>query len=405
MRVTFISRPLAGKLGLAVSVAFLAIGVAGIARAESHDLQHQLSDAGARAAEAQAREEALAGDIAAQSEQIDAVERQIGGLRSEVAVLEGQLGRARALLDSFEREFAEKTRTLKRARRQLVVAQQHLSKRLVDIYTSDEPDLLSVALGVDSLDTLIDLLETRSRVVEADADLVDQIKALRRRVARERARAATLRTKQAAEAAKIERHTNERKSAMASLVSRRDSLASLRSARERSLAAVQVDRQEWEAQANALAAESARVASVIAASPPAQPVADVHSPTPPPSPSSGFVWPVQGTIVSPYGQRWGRLHSGIDIAAPAGTPIVASASGQVVYAGSMSGYGLIVVIQHAGGIATAYAHNASISVSVGQLVGQGLPIAAVGCTGHCFGDHVHFEVRVGGSTVDPMGYL
>ena len=110
-------------------------------------------------------------------------------------------------------------------------------------------------------------------------------------------------------------------------------------------------------------------------------------------------------MTSPYGQRWGRLHSGIDIAAPAGTPVAASASGQVVYAGSMGGYGLLVVIQHAGGIATAYAHNSGLSVSVGQSVAQGQTIASVGCTGTCFGDHVHFEVRVGGSAVDPMGYL
>jgi murein DD-endopeptidase MepM/ murein hydrolase activator NlpD len=77
----------------------------------------------------------------------------------------------------------------------------------------------------------------------------------------------------------------------------------------------------------------------------------------------------------------------------------------VTYVGSMSGYGLIVVVQHANGIATAYAHNSSISVSVGEQVSQGQTIAAVGCTGHCFGDHVHFEVRVGGSPVDPMAYL
>jgi murein DD-endopeptidase MepM/ murein hydrolase activator NlpD len=121
--------------------------------------------------------------------------------------------------------------------------------------------------------------------------------------------------------------------------------------------------------------------------------------------SSGFVWPVGGTLVSPFGERWGRLHSGIDIAAPAGTPIVASAAGTVTYAGSMSGYGLVVVIQHAGGIATAYAHNSSIAVSAAQVVGQGQTIAEVGCTGHCFGDHVHFEVRVGGSPVNPMTYL
>jgi murein DD-endopeptidase MepM/ murein hydrolase activator NlpD len=99
------------------------------------------------------------------------------------------------------------------------------------------------------------------------------------------------------------------------------------------------------------------------------------------------------------------LHAGIDIAAPTGTAIAASASGQITYAGSMSGYGLVVVIQHANGISTAYAHNSSISVSLGQTVSQGQTIASVGCTGHCFGDHVHFEVRVNGSPVDPMSYL
>lgn len=405
MRPTFISRLPARRVGLVVSVALLAIGAAGIARAGSHDRQQQLSDAKTRAAEARVREQALAGDVAAQSEQIDIVESQIGGLQSEVSALEGQLGKAQALLGALERELAEKTRTLTRARQQFRIAQRHLSQRVVDIYTSDEPDLVSIALGADSLEEVMDMVETRSRVVEADADLVGQIKGLRQRVTRERARTATLRKKQAAETAGIERQTNERRSVMTSLVARRDSLARLRTARERSLSAVQVDRRAWEAQATALEADSARVAAVIESSPTEQPGADVPLTAPASSPSSGFVWPVRGTLVSPYGQRWGRLHAGLDIAAPAGTAVAASAAGQIVYAGSMSGYGLLVVIQHPGGIATAYAHNSSLAVSVGQPVSQGQSIAAVGCTGSCSGNHVHFEVRVGGSPVDPMGYL
>lgn len=392
-----------GKVGLLLSVASVAIGVAGIARAGGHDLQHQLSDAKTRAAEARTQEEALAGDIAAQSEQIDAVESTIGGLQSELTLLEGQLGQARARLGALERELAEKGRTLKRARRESRVAQRHLGQRLVDIYTSTEPDLVSIALGAESLDEVIDLLETRSRVLESDADLVSRIEGIRERVRRERARTATLRAKQAAETARVESQTSERRSKLTSLVARRDALGSLRSARRRSLSAVQVDRREWEAQADALAAGSARVASISSALPTEPPSSEAPASTA--TPSSGFIWPVRGTLVSPYGQRWGRLHSGIDISAPAGTPIAASASGQVVYAGAMGGYGLIVVIQHPGGIATAYAHNSSIAVSVGQSVGQGQTIAAVGCTGTCYGDHVHFEVRVGGSAVDPMGYL
>ncbi len=395
---------------ISFGIALAGVGFASAQTTKSrHDLEHGASEARSRAAEARADEQALAGDIATQSERIDVVEDDISGLSGELAELEGQLSRSRARLGALEAEVAEKTRALAWARAQVQIAQRHLSKRVVDIYTSDEPDTLAVVLGAESLDELIDAIDMRSRVVESDTHIVGQITALRVRVAEERARAALLRKERATETAAIEHHTNDRRAALQRLVARRDSLANLRSARQRSLASVQVQRRQWEEQADALEAESARLASVITDAPPIQqPGSEERVATPTPAAQlspSGFVWPVGGTVVSPYGQRWGRLHAGIDIAAPAGTPIVASGSGQVVYAGSMSGYGLLVVIQHPGGVATAYAHNSSISVSVGQPVGQGQTIAAVGCTGHCFGDHVHFEVRVAGSPVDPMGYL
>jgi murein DD-endopeptidase MepM/ murein hydrolase activator NlpD len=391
--------------GLLVLALVFATGVAAAATTSSHDLEHQADDARSRAADARQQEQALAGDIAAQSERIDELEADIGSLQGEVGELERQLARSRARLHALEAQLAEKTRILKRARKQLALAQTHLSRRLVEIYTTDTPDALAVALGVQSLDELIDALEVQSRVVESDARIVEQIDALRARTARERAHTAQLRRRQASETARAARRADERRAAMASLVARRDSLAQMRSSRQRALVSVQVDRREWEAQADALEAQSRAVAAVIAATPPPPLTAPAAGAAPSAPSSTGYVWPVQGSVVSPYGQRWGRLHAGIDIAAPAGTPIVASASGRVIYAGSMSGYGLLVVIQHAGGIATAYAHNSSIAVSVGQSVGQGQTIAAVGCTGSCFGDHVHFEVRVGGSPVDPMGYL
>ena len=394
----------------AVAVVVLALVAVGVASATGHrsgDLQQQAEDARSRAAQARQQEEALAGDIAAKSQLIDSVERDISGVQQELTQLESTLRRSRSLLRKLEAELAEKTQTLARARKEIGTAQRRLSQRVVEIYMSDEPDAISVVLGAKSIDDLIEILEVRSRVIEHDTRLVADIRALRARVTRERVRTRTLTARRAAETARIEANTNDRRNAMATLVARRDSLAELRSTRERSLASVGVDRREWEAQANALEGESRRLASVLASPPPAAPSVDRPTATPSPAPpsSTGFIWPVQGTLVSPYGQRWGKLHSGLDIAAPAGTPIAASASGQVVYAGSMSGYGPIVVIQHGGGVATAYAHNSSISVSVGQSVAQGQTIAAVGCTGRCFGDHVHFEVRVGGSAVDPMGYL
>ena len=389
---------------LALCGAFVAV-VAGIARAEpGHELEHRLSGATSRAQAARADERALTGDIAAQSKAIDGLESEIAILGGELFTLERRLGRSQSRLSALEAELEQKTRALARARQTLRIAQARVSNRLVEIYTSDPPDVIAVVLGAESLDDVVDRLETQSRILEYDAGLVDQVTDLRERVTRERARTAWLKGRQAEETARLARDTSARRSAYSNLVARRDSVASLRSARERSLASVQVERRQWEAQADALEAQSARLASIAAAPAPAP------APTPTPDQhtaqsSSGFVWPVGGTLVSPFGQRWGRLHAGIDLAAPAGTPIVASAAGAVTYAGSMSGYGLVVVIQHAGGIATAYAHNSTIAVSAGQTVAQGQTIAAVGCTGHCFGDHVHFEVRADGSPVDPMGYL
>jgi murein DD-endopeptidase MepM/ murein hydrolase activator NlpD len=98
------------------------------------------------------------------------------------------------------------------------------------------------------------------------------------------------------------------------------------------------------------------------------------------------------------------MHEGVDIAAGYGTPIAAAASGTVIYAGWMGGYGNLIIIDHGGGIATAYAHQSSFTVGGGP-VSQGQTIGYVGCTGHCYGPHLHFEVRVNGSAVDPLGYL
>jgi murein DD-endopeptidase MepM/ murein hydrolase activator NlpD len=119
--------------------------------------------------------------------------------------------------------------------------------------------------------------------------------------------------------------------------------------------------------------------------------------------ASGLIWPVSGPVVSGFGLRWGRMHTGIDIAVGYGAPIVASASGNVIFAGWMGGYGNFVIVDHGGGLSTAYAHLSSISAGGG--VSQGQVVGYVGCTGHCFGPHLHFEVRVNGSAVDPLGYL
>ncbi|MFL5271250.1 MAG: LysM peptidoglycan-binding domain-containing M23 family metallopeptidase [Anaeromyxobacteraceae bacterium] len=121
--------------------------------------------------------------------------------------------------------------------------------------------------------------------------------------------------------------------------------------------------------------------------------------------SARLGWPVQGLLYSRYGLREGQRHDGIDIAAPEGTPVGAAAAGTVVYAGRQAGYGAIVILRHAAGLLTVYAHASALLVEQGQAVAAGQPIAKVGRSGRTTGPHLHFEVREGTRPRNPLLYL
>ena len=120
---------------------------------------------------------------------------------------------------------------------------------------------------------------------------------------------------------------------------------------------------------------------------------------------AGLSWPVRGPITSPFGNRWGRLHAGIDIGAGSGTPIRAAKEGSVIFSGVMNGYGNVVIINHGEGLSTLYAHQSRLGAREGQAVGKGDVIGYVGSTGHSTGPHLHFETRVGGTPRNPRPYL
>lgn len=119
----------------------------------------------------------------------------------------------------------------------------------------------------------------------------------------------------------------------------------------------------------------------------------------------GFARPTRGVYTSGFGFRWGGFHRGVDIAAPVGTPIRAARSGVITHAGWMGGYGYAIDISHGNGLKTRYAHCSRLFVRVGQRVAAGQNIAAMGSTGRSTGSHLHFEVHVNGSAVNPKAYL
>ena len=215
-----------------------------------------------------------------------------------------------------------------------------------------------------------------------------------------RAKTKMLRTRVQSETAVISARTDQTRSVRDELVGARTDLADTRQQKLVDLSTLSTqDRADAEEIDALQAASQALAARIRAAQSPPAPGTD-QTPS-----SAGLIWPVQGPVTSPFGWRWGRMHEGIDIGVPYGTPIHAAASGTIIYCGWEEGYGNLTVIDHGNTLATAYGHQSSIAVSCGQQVTQGQVIGYVGSTGHSTGPHLHFEVRVNGAPVDPMGYL
>jgi len=123
------------------------------------------------------------------------------------------------------------------------------------------------------------------------------------------------------------------------------------------------------------------------------------------APDQPFIWPISGRIHSGFGPRGSNFHDGIDIAAPEGTPVRAIDHGRVIYSDQLRGYGNMVILRHADGLVSVYAHNERNLVREGQQVSRGETIARVGSTGRVSGPHLHFEIRRNNKAEDPLQYM
>jgi murein DD-endopeptidase MepM/ murein hydrolase activator NlpD len=345
------------------------------------------------------QEGVLSSEIAAASTEIDSLESDITVLSDRLAVLERELAAHRARLARLEARFEEQTRHLIHLKRQLELAQQRLEERLVQIYQSDEGGVLEILLQVESLSELIEQVDYVTEIGRQDRAIVDEITRLKREMRLARERTAEVKAEVAKETAALAEKTEEQRAARAALLARQAALSAAVSDKRGLLSETKHDRHEAQEDLSALQAASAALAAQIRSA-----QGSSGGSTGSGVSASGLIWPVSGVVTSGFGWRWGRMHEGIDISAPTGTAVHAAASGTVIFAGWMGGYGQLIVIDHGNGLATAYAHLSSIWIGGGS-VSQGQAIGAVGCTGSCTGPHLHFEVRVNGSAVDPMGYL
>jgi murein DD-endopeptidase MepM/ murein hydrolase activator NlpD len=347
-------------------------------------------------AQAKQREGVLSSQIATASTEIDSLESDVSVLSARLAVLERELAAHRARLARLEERFEQQTRYLLHLRRQLEIAQARLEARLVEIYQSEEAGVLEILLQVESLSQLIEQVDYVTEIGRQDRAIVTEITTLKIEMRLARERTAAVKAEVAKETAVLAEKTEEQRAARATLLARQAALNAAVSEKKGLLSATESDRKHDEEDLDELQAASAALAAQLQSSSGGSTGSGVSA--------SGFIWPVSGVVTSGFGWRWGRMHEGIDISAPTGTAVRAVASGSVVFAGWMGGYGQLVLIDHGNGLATAYAHLSSIWIGGGS-VSQGQGVGAVGCTGSCTGPHLHFEVRVNGSAVDPMGYL
>jgi len=364
----------------------------------------KIADLNAKIEAAQQREAELSLEIRSVTTKIRALETQVGSISARLAALEHDLALHRERLARITELWKLLSKRLAFLRSQYAAAEQRLDLRLIEIYQSQETDMLDVLLSASSFTDILEQLDYMRKLGAQDHRIADEVKRGRDRMRVLRERAARTRLKVKAATRIVEARTAEVREARNQLVARQQGLVNARASRHESLVTVREDEKQHASEAAALQAVSSQLAARINAAqsvPSATSLAVTSDSTPS---ASGLIWPVSGPVVSPFGWRWGRMHEGIDIAVGYGTPIAAAASGVVIYAGWMGGYGNLIIIDHGGGLATAYGHQSSFAVGGGP-VSQGQTIGYIGCTGHCFGPHLHFEVRVNGAAVDPLGYL
>jgi len=347
---------------------------------------------------AKAREGVLSTEISDASSRIDALAGDIDVLSDRLAALESDLAAHRSRLSRLEARLREQVATLQRLTQQHAVAQRRLEERLVELYESNEATELEILLQAQSFSDLLEQLDYFRAIGQQDKDIADTIKRLQGEMRVAKQQTAATKTDVAEATAVLAKKTEEERAARAALLARQAALAAARDSKESLLTDVKQQRHADEEDLEAMQAASAAIAAQLVGS-----GAGSGGGGGAPS-SSGFIWPVSGPVTSGFGWRWGRMHEGIDIGAACGTPIRAAASGTIVYAGWMDGYGNIIIIDHGGGMGTAYGHQSAIYVGGGS-VSQGQTIGAVGSTGHSTGCHLHFEVRVNGTPVNPLSYL
>jgi murein DD-endopeptidase MepM/ murein hydrolase activator NlpD len=375
-----------------------------------HSIEGKIDATRGKIGKKKGTEHVLASDIASYSRRINHLQGRISTLQRRETVLSADLDRKRAELEVVQARLRKERARLLRLRSRLQTGRALLARRLVEIYRSDQPDLVTVILNSNGFAELLERGEFLRRISDADRKIVVIVKRAKVDATASEHRLADLEDRQQAVAAAILNRRQEVRLVKNDLIGTRVGYAHTRAGKQHALVKVRDDRQNLEGHLTALVSEQRKIQAKLAAVS-RQAGAGSSLPVGPVKRGGGqLIWPVNGPITSPFCERraWESCHPGMDIGVPSGTPIRAAAGGKVVLIqgeGASGGYGNFTCIQHTASMSTCYAHQSSIGVSMGQSVSQGQVIGQSGCTGRCYGPHLHFEVRINGAVTNPMNYL
>ncbi|NCD08372.1 MAG: peptidase M23 [Negativicutes bacterium] len=311
--------------------------------------------------------------------------------QSQLSVAQNELATVEEEREDLEQQIDSNTVAIDKKKEQVKQRVNVYRGRLRDIYINGQINYLDVLLGAKDFSDFSSRMYLLKRVIASDISLLEDLKKKR----------AELEANQEI----LESNMAKIKVVHSEVSSKQQVVAQKTSEREAAYNDALAEQERLDEEYNELMATSERIANMIRNLESGGTISSSSIV------SSGYAWPIAGEITSPFGWRvhpvFGteKFHTGIDIAADYGDPIVAANSGTVIYADWMGGYGNAVMIDHGGGIVTLYGHNSSLAVYDGQQVAKGQIIAYAGSTGYSTGPHCHFEVRIHGEVTDPLDYL
>lgn len=349
------------------------------ARAESRKVGEDLAVAQARLGEIQATLTVAEANVAAKQEQIAVQEARVAELEDQLHKIELQLLETGQAIDRTS---------------------QRLALQAVELYMNAAMPVGTMVLGFESMSDLAVGWTYADGIAGDSEDLLDSFQFLRAEEDRQRLALADSRSEAETILLELDSERVILEAELAEVQALRAEAEGELAQVQNLLAAIRNDIAAAEQHKEGLEEEAAKIEAEIKA---AQ-TSGGNAPGVLRMPVNGWISSYYGWRVHPiFGTR--RMHTGVDLAAIGGTPIYAAEAGTVIIAGVRGGYGNAVVIDHGGGLATLYAHQSRLTVSVGERVAAGERIGFVGCTGYCTGDHLHFEVHINGKHTNPMAYL